>query len=92
VLITHAIGSHQIGSGLIGDPAPFRYRPRAGLKVRYRDATGNVHHAVITAVTNDDTVDLRVGRDLTVAAVPRATERHNNVAGWYRSGKTLVNP
>lgn len=64
---------------------------RAGTAVRYRDATGRVFHAIVTAVTNQDTVDLRVGNGatkLTVTTVPRETDRTG--AGWYRNGEVLT--
>lgn len=63
------------------------WRARPGTAVRYRDGAGRVFHAIVTAVTNQTTLDLRVGRTAVAGSV-RDTNRTG--AGWFRSQKELT--
>lgn len=73
------------------------WQVRVGTTVRYRDANARVHHATITAVTDQDTVDLRIGlagKNETVAGATRLTTYDPTAPytpGWYRFG-TILEP
>lgn len=57
-------------------------------RVKYRNASGRVRTARITAVTNATTLNLRVGIGPTKLAVTGAIKvnPHTTGAGWFRSG------
>lgn len=64
---------------------------RAGTAVRYRDLGGRVFHAIVTTVTDQNTVNLRVGNGATKLAVTGALrETDRTGAGWYRNGEVLA--
>lgn len=66
------------------------WQVRAGTSVRYRDAGNRIHHATVTTVTNQTTIDLRHGHGSTpITAVPRVTETADGV-GWFRHGVELT--
>jgi hypothetical protein len=64
------------------------WRVKRGTEVRYRNASNRVFHAIVTAVTNQTTVNLRVGNGATKLAVTGALRRtaEGTGAGWYRHG------
>jgi hypothetical protein len=66
------------------------YKVRAGQPVHYRTAAGRIRHAIVTAVTDQSTVNLRVGNGPTKLAVTGATKvaaRDGGGAGWYQGSR-----
>jgi hypothetical protein len=66
------------------------YVVQVGQAVQYRTAANRVRHAIVTAVTSQSVVDLRVGNGstkLTVAAAPKVAKRDGGGAGWYRGSR-----
>ena len=65
------------------------YVVKAGSKVRYRDADGRVWPAVVTAVTDQTTIDLRVGNGATKLSVTGATKvvRRGSTVGWFQGAR-----
>ena len=66
------------------------YTVKAGTKVWYRDANGDEHHAVVTAITSQTVVDLRVGSGANATAVADLTRRAKGDGlgeGWLRVGR-----
>jgi hypothetical protein len=66
------------------------YKVKAGQPVRYRTAGGRILHAIVTAVTNQTTVNLRVGNGPTKLVVTGATKvaaHDRGGAGWYQGGR-----
>lgn len=59
---------------------------QAGTTVKYRQADGRVRHAIVTGVTDQSTLDLRVGNTSTKLVVTGATKvaRHGSAVGWYQ--------
>lgn len=63
------------------------FQVQVGRAVKYRTASGRIRHAIVTSVTNQSTVDLRVGNGstkLSVAAVAKVTKRVGTGAGWHQ--------
>lgn len=56
--------------------------------MRYRTAGGRVHPAVITLVTSQTVVNLRVGNGPTKSTIVGALKvsAHTTGAGWFHSG------
>ena len=65
-----------------------QWQPKVGLAVRYRNAGGKVRGAIITAVTNANTLNLRIGNGATKATITGATKKtHGSTstgAGWFK--------
>jgi hypothetical protein len=59
---------------------------KKGTTVRYRQS-GRVYHAVVTGVTNQTTLDLRVGNGSTKKVVTGATlvSHHGSATGFYQA-------
>lgn len=58
--------------------------------VRYRTATGRICHAVVTAVTDQTTINLRIGNGSTKQTVTGATKRQprdGGGAGWMQGSR-----
>lgn len=63
------------------------WHPTVGsVSCRYRGSDNRVWPAIITAVTDDETVDLRIGHGATHAGVPMVTHASGDT-GWYRAGR-----
>lgn len=63
------------------------WAPKIGRSVTYRNAQGRIFHAVITAVTNQTTVTLRIGsasnpKKVVVAGATKVARRSAS-AGWW---------
>lgn len=66
------------------------YYVQTGSFVRYRTSTGKFEHAIVTAVTDQTTIDLRVGNGstkLVVTGAVKKTMRDGGTAGWIRGGR-----
>lgn len=66
------------------------YKVQAGQPVKYRNAAGRISHAIVTAVTDQSTVNLRVGNGSTKLVVTGAIKkaaRDGGTAGWYQGGR-----
>lgn len=60
---------------------------KAGTKVRYRDAAQRVHPATVVSVTNQTTLNLRIGRGgATISAVSKVARKGATV-GWYQGAR-----
>lgn len=61
---------------------------RVGGFVRYRNAAGRVRGAIITGVTSQTTLNLRIGNGATKATITGATKKtHGSTstgAGWFK--------
>ena len=66
------------------------YKVQTGQPVKYRDSAGRVRRGIVTAVTDQSTVNLRIGNGSTKLAVTGATKkaaRDGGTAGWYQGGR-----
>lgn len=63
---------------------------QTGTFVRYRTAAGRIRHAVVTAVTSQTVIDLRVGNGstkLAVTSAPKVAMRAGGGAGWMNGSR-----
>ena len=63
---------------------------QVGTFVKYRTASGRIRHAVVTGVTSQTKVDLRIGNGATAAkitGVDKKTMRDGGTAGWLRGSR-----
>lgn len=62
---------------------------KAGTKVRYRNSSGRVFPAVVTAVTSQTKVNLRIGNGATKGAVTGANKvsPHASTTGFFQGGR-----
>ena len=62
---------------------------RPGTKVRYRNAAGRVQPAVVTAVTNQTTLNLRIGNGPTRTTITGAAKvaRKGVTVGWFQGAR-----
>lgn len=65
------------------------YVVQAGSKVRYRNADGRVRPATVTAVTDQETIDLRVGNGATKRAEADVAKvaRKGVTVGWFQGAR-----
>lgn len=66
------------------------YYVTPGSFVRYRTSAGRIRHAVVTAVTDQTTIDLRIGNGATMSTVSGATKKtahDGGTAGWMRGSR-----
>ena len=66
------------------------YKVQVGQPVRYRTAANRIRHAIVTAVTSQSVVDLRIGNGSTKSAVTSASKiaaRDGGGAGWYQGSR-----
>jgi hypothetical protein len=66
------------------------YIVRTGSFVRYRTAAGRVRHAVVTAVTDQTTINLRIGNGSTKQSVTGAVKKQphdGGGAGWMQGSR-----
>ena len=66
------------------------YIVRPGSFVRYRTAAGRVRHAIVTAVTNQTTINLRIGNGSTKQTVTGAAKKQphdGGGAGWMQGSR-----
>jgi len=59
---------------------------KVGTSVRYRES-GRVYHAIVTGVTNQTTLNLRIGNGSTKRVITGATKvsKHGSSTGFYQS-------
>lgn len=62
---------------------------QTGTKVRYRTAGGRIRPATVTAVTNQTTLNLRIGNGATKQTVTGASKvaKRTAGAGWYQGAR-----
>lgn len=62
---------------------------KVGTKVRYRNAAGRVFSAVVTAVTSQTKVNLRIGNGATKSTVTGANKvnPHASTTGFFQGGR-----
>ena len=66
------------------------YYVHPGQPVNYRTSTGRIQHAIVTSVTNQSTVNLRVGNGstkLVVTGAAKKAKRDGGTAGWYQGSR-----